>query len=292
MVNSEVKNPLLQYFGGKWSLAPWILSHMPSHLCYAELFGGGGSVLLRKPRSYQEVYNDLDLDIVNVFRVLRDSPADLIRKLDLTPYSREEYKLACEFSEEPLERARRTVVRSFFGFSGAGSLYDVEKANKSFSGFRAFPNRAPRPPGFRTGDFNSRIPISKLWNKFPDALLAIVDRLKGVTIENRDAIDLVPVWDSLGTVFYVDPPYVASTRRSKSIYRHEMTDEQHIKLAKVLRGVCGCVLVSGYDSPLYNELYKGWERYEKIAVAQSGGRKATHADRDRVEVLWAKPANK
>jgi DNA adenine methylase len=292
VVNNEVKRPLLQYFGGKWLLAPWILSHMPSHKFYVELFGGGGSVLLRKPRSYQEVYNDLDVEIVNVFRVLRDNPQELIRKLDLTPYAREEYELACEFSEDHLERARRTIVRSYFGYSGCGSMYDVETGKGRLSAFRGISAGGNRPPGFRTGEFSSRTPIPLVWDKYPDVLLAIVDRLKAVTIENKDAFDLIPVWDSPGTVFYADPPYLASVRKTKSVYKYELSDKQHVALAKVLNKVQGCVVVSGYDSPLYDKLYEGWDRYEKVAQAQGGGRMGTHQDTDRIEVLWVKPAGK
>jgi DNA adenine methylase len=275
VVNDEVKRPIGQFYGGKWLLAPWILSYMPPHRVYVELFGGGGSVLLRKPRSDLEVYNDLDSEIVNVFRVLRDRPGELVRAIDLTPYSREEYELACEFSEEPVERARRCVVRMSMGHSGAGSQYDPTGANGG-------------PPGFATGELRMGGTHAGGWESLVSALAGIVDRIKGVTVEHKNALDLIPVWDSPGTVFYADPPYLSEVRRSKSIYKYEMTEGQHIALAHALNGIKGSALVSGYDSPLYSELYVGWQRYEKQARSQGASRKNTLADTSRVEVLWVK----
>jgi DNA adenine methylase len=276
VVNREVSRPIGRFYGGKWLIAPWILGHMPPHLVYVELFGGGGSVLLRKPRSEVEVYNDIDSEIVNVFRVLRDYPGELTRLLDLTPYSREEYELACEPSEEPVERARRCLVRLSLGFTGR--QYDPFKVG------------GVRPTGFSTGDLRGGSHLADVWARFSDVLGGVVERVRGVTIEHRDALELLPVWDSPGTVFYADPPYLLDTRRSKSIYNHEMTEEQHIALARALRQVKGSVLVSGYDSPLYDDLYAGWEKCFKGAHSQGVSRKNPYADNDRVEVLWVKRA--
>ena len=269
--NKEVTSPVFQYFGGKWKLAPWILSFMPPHRTYVEPFGGGGSVLFRKPRSHCEVYNDLDSEVVNVFQVLRDSPKELLRVLDLTPYSREEYYLACELyeGEDSIEKARRAIVRSFFGFGSTGL----------FEGSR---------PGFRTGTQYSRVPVASVWGKYPDALLAVIDRLKGVTIEHRDALEVMPVWDGFDTVYYLDPPYLADTRRAKQIYRHEMTEAQHISLLEAVQDLKGIVLISGYASGLYDKMLTGWERYEKQAMAQ--GNSNSNDEMMRTEVLWIKRA--
>lgn len=111
-------HPALRYFGGKWRLAKWIISHFPAHNCYVEPYGGGGSVLLRKEPSPFEVYNDLDSGLVSFFRLLRERPEDLIRAIELTPYSREEFMRAYEHSEDPLESARRLFVRSWQGYGG------------------------------------------------------------------------------------------------------------------------------------------------------------------------------
>ena len=274
-VNREVTNPLFQYFGGKWLLAPWILSHIPNHRTYVELFGGGGSVLLRKPRSHNEVYNDLDTEIVNVFRVLRDYPQELLRVLDLTPFSRDEYYLACEPCDagNAVERARRAIVRAFFGF-GCTAVFNKGR------------------PGFRVGDGTGerRVSAATTWQKYPDALLAIVDRMKGVVVENRDALEVIPIWDREDAVFYLDPPYLADLRRSPNIYNCEMTEAQHVALLEVACKIKGTVLISGYASDMYDRMLSGWERYEKSMLAQGTGN--SNDSRLRVEVLWVKPALK
>ncbi len=258
--------PIVRYHGGKWLLAPWIITHLPAHLVYVEPFGGGGSVLLRKPRSYAEIYNDLDGEIVNVFRMVRDRGDELVRALELTPFARDEFLLSYEPSDDPLEQARRTIARSFQGFGSAAVCGEV-------SGFRANSNRSGTTPALD-------------WRNYPGALPALIERLRGVVIENRDAVEVMRQHDGPDTVHYVDPPYVHSTRSRGNPYcnkgyKHEMTDDQHRELAEVLHGLRGAVILSGYPSPLYDELYGDWRRVERQA----------HADgaRDRVEVLWLSP---
>jgi DNA adenine methylase len=265
---------LVRYHGGKWKLAPWILEHLPPHRVYVEPFGGGGSVLLRKPRSYAEVYNDLDGEIVNLFRVAREDGSRLVEVLRLTPFSREEFLAAWYPSNDPLEQARRTIVRAFMGFgSAAVTLMRAPKAGArggiARTGFRANSNRSGSTPAHD-------------WANYPDALARTVARLQGVVIENRDALALIPRHDGAETLFYVDPPYVAATRDKGGDYRHEMDDADHERLAEMLRGVAGMVVLSGYPSPLYDRLYSGWVRIDRHA----------HADgaRDRIECLWLNPA--
>lgn len=257
---TECKRPIVRYHGGKWKLAPWIIAHLPQHKVYVEPFGGGGSVLLRKPRSYAEVYNDLDGEMVNLFRVARDNGRELLELLRLTPFARTEFAEAYEQTSDPTEQARRTVVRAFMGFGS---------------------NAHNRPTGFRANSNRSGTTPARDWMNYPDALDAIIDRLRGVVIENRNAMDLMPQQDSEETVFYVDPPYVAATRDKGGDYRHEMTDADHEKLAEVLHGLRGAVVLSGYGCELYDRLYAGWQRIERAA----------HADgaRDRIEVLWLSP---
>jgi DNA adenine methylase len=249
--------PLVRYHGGKWILAPWIIEHFPAHRCYVEPFGGGGSVLLRKPRSYAEVYNDLDGEMVNLFRVVRDNGEDLRRLLELTPFSRVDFRESYEASGDALEQARRTVVRSFMGF-GSNSH------NKN-TGFRSNSNRSGTTPAHD-------------WRNYPGALGAIIDRLRGVVIENRDAVEVMRAHDAETTLHYVDPPYVAATRDKGGDYRHEMTDEQHRALAAALSELKGAVIVSGYPSPLYDELFAEWQRVERRALADGAA--------ERTEVLW------
>jgi DNA adenine methylase len=261
--------PVLRYHGGKWLLAPWIISHFPAHRVYTEAFGGAASVLMRKPRSYGEVYNDLDGEIVNLFRVLRgEGSAELVSLLRLTPFSRTDFLESYVPSDDEMEQARRTVVRSFMGFgSGAAS------GNKT--GFRANSNRSGTTPAHD-------------WANFPESLKLIAERLQGVVIESRDATGLVEQHDSPETVHYVDPPYPISTRNTGNPYcgkgyRFELTDDDHRTLATTLHGLKGMVVLSGYPCPLYDkELYADWERIERAA----------HADgaRKRTEVLWLNPA--
>jgi DNA adenine methylase len=263
----EPTRPILRYHGGKWRLAPWIISHFPPHRVYVEPFGGAASVLLRKPRSYAEVYNDLDGEIVNLFRVLRDesTAARLEELVRLTPFARVEFAASYEPAADPIEQARRTLIRSFMGF---GSSALTRK-----SGFRADAKRSGTTP-------------AKDWAGYPEALSAIIERLRGVIIENRDARQIMATHDGPDTLHYVDPPYVFSTRNTGSPnrnydYRHEMTDADHIALAEFLHGLRGMVIVSGYDCPLYAEMYRGWRTDKKQTLADGA--------RAREETLWLSP---
>lgn len=238
-------------------MADWIISHLPKHRVYVEPFGGAASVLLRKPRSYAEIYNDLDGEVVNLFRMARDRGDELRRALELTPFARDEFIDSYQESTDPLEQARRTVARSFMGFGS--------NSHNRATGFRANSNRSGTTPAHD-------------WRNYPDALPQIINRLRGVCIENRDAIKVMQAHDGDETVHYVDPPYVAETRDKGDDYRHEMTDADHESLALELHKLRGAVVLSGYASPLYDDLYRGWQRIER----------ATHADgaRPRIEVLW------
>ena len=260
--------PIVRYHGGKWRLAEWIIKHMPVHRCYVEPFGGGGSVLLRKPHAYAEVYNDLDGEIVNVFRMARDHGPDLVRAVTLTPFSRADYALSFEPTPDPLEQARRTILRSFFGFGTNAAI------GRQIS------------PGFRNNTTRTGTIPAHDWENYPEALQKIIERLRGVVIENQDGIQVMARFDAADTLHYVDPPYLASTRqltaaKGKGIYVHEMSDDQHAELAIYLRGLRGMVIVSGYPSPLYADLYAGWRCVTRAA----------HADgaRPRTEALWISP---
>lgn len=259
-----VRRPLIRYHGGKWRLAPWIIQHLPPHRCYVEPFGGGASVLLRKLRSYAEVYNDLDGEIVNLFRVARDDGERLARACELTPFARVEFDGAYDPADDPLEQARRTVFRSFSGFGSAA-------VTGQSSGFRSNSNRSGTTPAHD-------------WMNYPDCLRQLIQRLRGVVVENRDAIECMTRHDGPDTLHYVDPPYVHSTRSFRArahSYRHELNDEQHKTLASALHQLKGPVVVSGYRCDLYDNLFDGWTRIDGLA----------HADgaRPRVESLWLSP---
>lgn len=261
------RRPILRWHGGKWKLAPWILEHLPTHRVYVEPFGGAASVLLRKPRSYAEVYNDLDGELVNLFRIVRDRGDELRSALELTPFARDEFDLSYQPCDDDLEQARRTVVRSFMGF-GTNMSKPNRDGGTTRTGFRSNSNRSGTTP-------------AQDWRNYPGLLPDIVERLRGVVIENRDAFEVMQSHDSDETLHYVDPPYVAATRDRGRDYRHELTDEDHRRLAEMLHGLKGAVVLSGYDSDIYRDLYADWRRVERAAYADGS--------RVRVEVLWLSP---
>jgi DNA adenine methylase len=267
--SAAVTRPALRYHGGKFRLAPWLMQFFPPHGCYVEPYGGAAGVLLRKPRAYAEVYNDLDGDVVNFFRVLRDplQRADLIEACRLTPYAREEFEVAYEPTDDPLERARRTCVRAAMGFGSAG-------ATKGSTGFRIDTRRK-----YGTAQHN--------WADYPDALASIGERLAGVLIENRDAIDVMQSHDGPDTLHFVDPPYTHDTRhmRNKGGYRHELDIDGHSRLIDAVRAVDGMVVLCGYDNPLYRRLLAEWQVHTTTARI-SGGRGTSL----RTECVWINQA--
>ncbi|QQN73931.1 DNA adenine methylase [Croceicoccus sp. YJ47] len=256
------RRPALRWHGGKWLLAPWIISHFPKHQVYVEPFGGAASVLLRKQRSYAEIYNDLDQSVVNLFRVLRSEQAGkLVESLRLTPFARDEFSEAYQDAECPIERARRLVIRSFMGFGSNG--------HNKLTGFRANSNRSGTTPAHD-------------WQNYPDSLALIVGRLGGVTVENKDAKAVMAQHDAPTTLHYVDPPYVWATRDKGDDYAHELTDDQHSDLLAFLRELRGMVVLSGYPNEKYDAALSDWTRVERNALADGA--------RARVEVLWLNPA--
>jgi DNA adenine methylase len=266
--------PALRYHGGKWKLAPWLQLFFPPHRVYVEAFGGGASVLLRKPRAYGEIYNDLDGEVVNVFRMLRDRGQELAELLKLTPFARAEFDLSYLRPEDDLEQARRTIARSFMGFGSAA-------ATGERSGFRANSNRSGTTPAHD-------------WANLAGAIPTLVDRLQGVVIENRDAMRIAVHHDSPDTLHYFDPPYVHSTRSGKmrgtategrssgKAYRYEMDDAAHRAFALLAHELKGMVVISGYSCSLYEELFQAWERFDRPAFADGA--------RSRTEVVWLNPA--
>ena len=283
---SPPRRPVLRYHGGKFRLAPWIISHFPVHRVYVEPFGGGGSVLMQKPRAAGEIYNDLDDEVVGVFRVLRDPDLalQLKRRLELTPFSRTEFKAAYEPTDDPVERAARMIARSFMGFgSDSATRGDV-------TGFRVAVSRRGVDRGGtdfvggRRKDGGGQSAAVD-WSGWPAAIPAFVRRLTGVVIENRDAAKVMQTSDYVDALHYVDPPYVKSTRTRVGKgrgYKFEMDDAQHDALAEVLFGLRGMVVLSGYRCALYDRLYSGWHRIDRHHRAQQA--KAS------IESLWLNQA--
>ncbi|RTG93477.1 DNA methyltransferase [Thermus scotoductus] len=262
-----VARSVLRYPGGKWRLAPWIIRHFPHHDAYVEPFGGSAAVLLQKAPSPLEVWNDLGGEVYNFFLVLRDEGlcARLVRALELTPWHRLEYERCLqglgEPQDDPVERARRFFVASWQGVWGGSWRYV-----RSGSRFAITPSEA--------------------WGPF-EHLLAASQRLRRVQFEHRDAFAVMKEYDAPESLFYLDPPYLASTRAQPGA-QYEVdtaTEAWHRELLETVLSLRGMVVLSGYPSPLYEEVLerRGWVRVEILARGNAMRRK------DRVEALWLSP---
>lgn len=259
----KIKNPPIRYKGSKWRLSEWVTSYFPEHVSYVEPFCGGASIFFRKSPSAIETLNDLNKNVVTFFDVLRARPEELIQAIQLTPFSREEWKNAHgPTPDSQLEIARRFYIRSRMSFDSGEGKYR--------SGWRYMKNNARCKS--LTSEWND---VSMLWSA--------ARRLKDAQIECDDALRVIERFDSPETLFYVDPPYLFDTRyRHVEYYAFEMSDNEHITLANLLNKVEGMVILSGYDHPLYHGLYKDWG-FEQKAARTNGNFKAT-------ECLWINPS--
>lgn len=251
----------------------WILEHVPAdHDVAVESHGGSAAQTLLKPRSKIEVYNDLDGDVVNFFRVIRECPDDLIRAIYWTPFAHAEQQLSMEPTDDPIEAARRFYVRSHLTISGPTAQWN--------SGWR----RQKKVSRGRSGRSDMK-PAARSFMEV-DHLYEIAERLRGVIIEQMDALALIRKYDHDRALFYVDPPYVGDTRHRRLLkaYRYEMTDDDHRELAAVLHDCKGMVILSGYDGELYQELFGDWQRYDR--EFRTNGNTTTNA----TESLWLNPA--
>lgn len=256
--------PALRYYGGKWNLAPWIISFFPPHLNYVEPCGGAASVLLQKPRSALETYNDLDGNVVNFFRVLRDQPDELIRKIRLTPWAKAEYDLSLEPCTDEIEKARRFFVSMWMSMQGGYH----EKTSRTWK-------------IQKQADYVYVLSCVQ-WVECRE-LHQVAKRFDGVQIDNRPAQDVIARYDNKDALIYFDPPYVAETRSNNDVYRIETDNKFHNECAELLHACTGYVVISGYACPLYTDLYErhGWQRHDKEAQTNSGGK--------RIESVWLSP---
>ena len=247
----------LKYPGAKNRIAPWICEHIPAHDVYVEPYAGSLAVFFAKTPARIETLNDLDGDVVNYFKVVREHPEELGRILDLTPFSRDEYNNAYEVvsDESEIERARKFAVKCWQGF-GCGNLYRN---------------------GFRSSQQRTSPHTTKAWRNLPEILIEASERLKNAQIENLPALEIIHRYNTSDVFMYIDPPYPHGTRKNY-LYRHEMTDADHIELLDSLRQHPGRILISGYDNEIYNDLLKDWGKVAKGTQAEGGRR--------RMEVLW------
>ena len=255
------------WYGGKFSHLAWLLPLLPDCHHYCEPFAGSAAVLLNRAPAAVETYNDLDGEVVNFFRVLRDRGEEITRAIALTPFAREEYHDAIDPPLGPaseVERARRFFVRARQTRTGLAQTASLGRWANCRETSRA-----------------GMSGVVSRWLGSVDGLPEVAGRLLRVQIENRPAIDLIRLNDGPKTLFYCDPPYVHASRGDAKAYGHEMTDGQHRALADALHQARGKVAISGYRCKLMDRLYADWNRYDAPA-------KQTHSVKDeRQESLWA-----
>ena len=252
---------VLKYPGAKWRIADWIIGQMPLHHSYIEPYFGSGAVLFSKAPSPIETVNDLDDDVVNLFRVIRDCPAELISAVACTPYARQEYDAAFAAASGPVEQARLFLVRCWQGYGFRTGAYKAGWKNDVQGREAAYAMRN--------------------WYRLPGWIGDIVDRLKEVQIEHRPAVEVIKRFNHPNVLVYADPPYLLSTRTGKQ-YKYEMSEQEHVELLEALLQHKGAAMVSGYASELYDNMLAGWDRQQINTTAEKG--------LARTEILWVKAA--
>ncbi len=265
MKSPTLVRPPITWHGSKATLARRILQHFPAHQTYVEPFGGSGALLLAKPRAPVEVYNDLSGNLVNLFRVLRD-PSEFSRLRDAagwTLYSRAEFNLSKEPHDDPVERARRFLVRCRQSRGGLGEQWSYCVSDSALGVSSA----------------------ARKWLAGLERLPLVHQRLQGVQIEAADWRDVMRCYDSLETLFYLDPPYVPQTRVGGK-YQHELELDDHLRIVEhLLRNVQGMTILSGYAHEAYAPLEAaGWTRHDYSVKANSSATRAA-----RTESLWLSP---
>lgn len=263
---------VLRWHGGKGKMAAKIVRFLPPHDTYTEVYGGGAAVLLEKKPATFEVYNDLNGDLVNFFRVLRDRPEELIREISLTPYAREEYELAGKAAEDVVERARRFMVASWMTISGFQGKY------RSPTDWR------------RLTHLGRSYPPTHAWASIESRLLLAAQRLRPVQIDNVPALKALADYDGPNVCHYVDPPYPVGTRSGPKRYAFEMTDADHAELLEVATGLQGAVVISSYPNDLYNESLRGFARHDIAVELHSTKRGRGQKTTARTECVWVRRA--
>lgn len=249
---------ITKYPGSKWSIADWVISCFPEHHSYLEPFFGSGAILFNKPRSNIETVNDLDSNVVNLFEWIRNDPEQLAHEIYYTPYARQVYDDAfASVPEDSLGKAVNFYIRLNMGHGfrtngeKVGWKNDVQGREKAYA--------------------------AQDWCNLPEKILQAAERLRGVQIENRPAVEVMEWFNNRKVLIYLDPPYLLETRHEKQ-YRCEMDRKDHIALLATAKAHKGPVLISGYESDLYNDMLQGWYREETTCYSR--------AHRKKKEILW------
>ena len=252
-------NCVLKYPGAKWRLAEWIVSFFPPHKAYLEPYCGSAAAFFHKTPSRQETINDLDGQVVNFFKMCRERPEELAAAVNLTPYARDEFEFVkgAGECEDSIEKARRFAVLCFQGRS----------APSQYGGWK----KAVMPAGAKN---------PYVWNALPERVIQAAARLKSAHIENRPALEMIERYNMPDCLIYADPPYLLKLRHG-NLYAHEMGGEsEHLALLQALNRHSGAVVLSGYDSDLYNDILRGWRKESTEEYTNTAQRKT--------EVLWIK----
>ena len=251
---------ILRWPGAKWRVADWIINTFPIHEVYCEPFFGSGAVFFSKHPSGTETINDIDGNLINLFRVVRDNAEKLAAAVEMTPYSRDEYSICHEYNENDVERARQFLVRTWQAFGG-------KTYSKAASWAHDRTNTVFRP---------------KYWCKLPDRILDMVERLKMAQIENMDALELIGMYNRSNTLLYVDPPYLKSTRTQLHYECEFAKPEQHKELLQLCREHKGFCIISSYENDFYNDMLDGWEKRSMRTQTNCAG--------TAIETLYLNPA--
>lgn len=253
---------VLKYPGSKWNVAKQIVQLIPEHHSYVEPYFGSGAVLFNKNPSEIETVNDLDSDVINLFRCIQKDSERLARLVMTTPFSREEYNGQFENLEHTLyisnfERAAGFLIKCWQGH-----------------GFRTNGSRV----GWKN-DVQGREKMYALWNwyRLPEWIIEIAERLRMVQIENRPALEVIERFNYKNVFMYIDPPYLLGTRTGKQ-YVHEMSDSDHVELLKVMLQSSAKIMISGYESDMYNDYLKRWNKVYFNSCAEHG--------KPRQEIIW------
>lgn len=259
---NKMPEPILRWPGAKWRLADWIVSMLPQHKVYCEPFFGSGAVFFTKNPSGTETINDIDDNVINLFRVVRDNAKALSKAIEMTPYSRSEYGASCHSAngqDNEIEQARQFLVRTWQAFGGK------TKSSTSWSHDRT--NTVFRP---------------LYWSKLPGRILDSVERLKMAQIENMNALELIEMYNNKNTLLYIDPPYLSSTRTNLHYHCEFASESEHKELLRLCKKHKGHVIISAYENELYNDELDGWEKQSKRVATSAGG--------SSVETIYLSPS--